>query len=245
MVGPSAAELESLKELIHFDHEYFKVDSSTPCLSQTKSPSQSVNSGASSVQCNPGHIPATTAGDPSLTVKQESTTTQAIVADNHHTDGSLDQSEPVNVSELDLASFLQQNMDSLMDLEALLVAENEPMECDSSINSEDTPHVSQYNDTSLADYVNKVEPVWDSSQSSSPVNADILNFEDDVHSRLSPCQFLQEPFLTKSSVSTLADSGYGSEISDVGSPASDSSAMFGDQDGLWEESFTELFPSLA
>ena len=43
-------------------------------------------------------------------------------------------------------------------------------------------------------------------------------------------------------LSPLADSNYSSDLSDVVSPRSDSSSLLG-EDG-WEESFTELFPSL-
>ena len=43
-------------------------------------------------------------------------------------------------------------------------------------------------------------------------------------------------------LSPLADSSYSSDLSDVASPRSDASSLLG-EDG-WEESFTELFPSL-
>lgn len=40
-------------------------------------------------------------------------------------------------------------------------------------------------------------------------------------------------------------SGYGSDFSDLGSPVSDnSSSLLGECDSVWQESFTELFPSL-
>jgi hypothetical protein len=44
--------------------------------------------------------------------------------------------------------------------------------------------------------------------------------------------------------STSTESGYSSELSDVASPKSDISLMQDDSDNIWEDSFTELFPSL-
>ena len=39
-------------------------------------------------------------------------------------------------------------------------------------------------------------------------------------------------------------SGYGSDVSDIGSPTSEGSSELNDTENMWEESFTELVPAL-
>lgn len=77
-------------------------------------------------------------------------------------------------------------------------------------------------DTSVTNSVEIIAPSTDSVQSpESPICDDF--------------------FQTNEKSSSCSDSGY-SDMSDVGSPKSDTSSVLGDD--MWEESFTELFPTL-
>ena len=79
-----------------------------------------------------------------------------------------------------------------------------------------------------------------------------LSLWDDLGSSFPGCEpptspfqsLLDNPFVADSEFGSLNTSGYGSDQSILGSPRSDSGSSFGDSDGLWQESFTELFPSL-
>ena len=233
VVGPTAAELESLKELIQFDHEYYKSEPPTMNVSQYNDKPQS----------NLSQV--TTSGTAKMTESKCVTSSKVPSATESNSENAANvasfqnSTNTVMPSESELEKYLERNFESLVDLNALL-EESQVGGLDqvASVSSEDkTIHMNS-------------ESVLVTGRSVKEVNErlnlqpEVISFSDDLTSVI-PYSPLQSLVDDEASLKTsISDSAYSSDLSDVNSPKSDTS-LFEESDILWEESFTELFPSLA
>ena len=227
MVGPTAAELESLKELIQFDHEYYKSEPPALSISQQDTKS-SRNIDLAAVTSTPEKVTRCEASIPPSADCKEVECPTISNADR----------TPV-LSEADLASYLEKNIESLLDLNALL---EESQDGGSGyvapVCSEDRP----------VNVVSESEPDSDrlvtGGMKKMDFSTEIVSFDDDLTSVIasSPLQSLVDG--DSSFLTCLSESSYNSDVSDASSPKSDIT-LFEESETIWEESFTELFPALA
>jgi len=226
-VGPTATELESIKELIQFDHEYYKTESSI------------INSAQQGVTILKKIAPKSNQKIFSIPAQD------AIMESVIEPVNLEDENETVCYAELDLASYLQENMGSLMDLESLLGASEIP-DSSAAVTDACSEDEAVYSPQNPPKSGTQTEDQFTDSTSKMDINLDLdmFNFSEDLilDPMQSPVHSLNEELPIKP-VPSLSDSAYGSDLSDVGSPRSDHSIF--DQDTIWHESFTELFPSLA
>jgi len=210
-LGPSATELESVKELIQFDHIYYK--------------------------------PATTASQPHVELGQVCENTEIhIVTDSElPTISSMDTALPESLAPEEAVMpihtdtpvmpgpihtdtpALQSVIDNLLDIDELLDLSN--FNWDSMNN---------FDFESLTDTSEDVAPSVCKSDSQS---------RQSVHVNITATSTLPDTSgyaVMADASSPLNDSVYG-DSSDLGSPVQSEASI----DDLWEESFTELFPSLA
>jgi len=200
LVGPTAAELESCKELIQFDHIYHKPTST--------SPQQGQMSEVVEVKIDPESESEAVAQNEVICSSQDISTP---VTDNSYTDNAL-----IDIDELlDLSSFNWDSMNNL-DLEALTASSD----TDNITPSNIAPCTKSNTSVSILPKTNTVNVNITSSAPAPPQ----IDLSTDSYSLIT---------------SPLNDSVYGS---DMGSPLSDDTSSF---DHLFEDSFTELFPSLA
>ncbi|KAK2140817.1 hypothetical protein LSH36_1238g00028 [Paralvinella palmiformis] len=227
VVGPTAAELESLKELIQFDHEYYKSEPPALSISQQDTKS-SRNIDLAAVTSTPEKVTRCEASIPPSADCKEVECPTISNADR----------TPV-LSEADLASYLEKNIESLLDLNALL---EESQDGGSGyvapVCSEDRP----------VNVVSESEPDSDrlvtGGMKKMDFSTEIVSFDDDLTSVIasSPLQSLVDG--DSSFLTCLSESSYNSDVSDASSPKSDIT-LFEESETIWEESFTELFPALA
>jgi len=197
MVGPSAAELESCKELIQFDHIYHKPTTSSQGQGQM-----------SEVKLNPEPevIQLVTQNE---VIPSPQDMPPAPILDNALTEGD---NTLIDIDDLlDLSSFNWDTMNNL-DFEAL----------------------TETSDITTSNIAPCTKPITEAIfPKTNSVN---LNITSSVPLPPHVDMVSDYPSPTRS---PLNDSVYGS---DLGSPLSDDTSSF---DHLWEDSFTELFPSLA
>lgn len=233
MVGPTAAELESIKELIQFDHEYYKSEPPAMNVSQCNNKPQrnfSQNTTSGSVKLT----------DSKFVTNQSVTCSTVSSPQNANTVTCFkNAATTVMPSESDLEKYLERNLESLMDLNVLLeesqVGDPNHMV---SVCSEDKS-VPMNDDNKLVTGI--LEKEVDEKLNFKP---EVISFSDDLTSVM-PCSPLQSLVDDEANLKTSAsDSAYSSDLSDMNSPKSDA-LWFEESDILWEESFTELFPSLA
>lgn len=249
LVGTEAEELESVKELIRFDHVYYKPNQATKAKSVVKirPASPVVKTGQSIVKVNPA---------PSVVKVRPSPNVNILVK----------QEKPCNVnisSPQDNAMVAQVVCESPVDSEPIVIPDT-----DTEQNSagEDVP----------ADIVNEAvnEDNFDIDNFLEFLTGDLASMEaesgdsgalDTVNSKEEPPTKKQKVVPSVSAVDTIADtkmpldigvppphsplstgsgseSGYSSDYGDALSPHSDLSSPLNNAE--WEESFTQLFPSL-
>jgi len=237
LVGTPTAELESIKELIKFDHIYYKPDTSV------KSMDCDVN-----IIVEYQDIELDNGVSEEVVEQVPVATEYTAVASNENTNIEHNDSFELQTTDLSSKADVELDIDSLLDLESIdwnsivldvdsLVQEN----CDRSStttscdnDTQKLPHSCSNKSTSISHV-----PSTSSRKRKHSVHSPVSHVQ-----KLSPN--LSDELLDLVSQNTSiseSSSGYGSELSDAGSPYSDLSALDEDSD-LWQESFTELFPSL-
>ena len=223
VVGPTPAELESLKDLIKFDHIYYKTPKSTDLAEQD---------GKMVVVSLPEPVESDDIDQPdTMESEVEISSSPQIVLDEDVMD-LMDYETVASLSKLlDLDSFLQGNLaeePALTDMAATTTTSDEMTKETPCVISQDTQPT-----ITLTCPSRKRKASLSSNDSSSTGNTPSLTVlgSDDVFG-----MDASSPLMGNHS-----DSGYGSDMYAM-SPNSDASSLLGDD--IWEDSFTELFPSL-
>jgi len=251
LVGPAATELESIKELIKFDHIYYKSDTSVESKAD---------------DCNVNIVVEYQDVDSASLVTEEVVTAAGSVIDLSDSDTSCENSDDVPIDssceiDLDLSEIstpdissdktdTELDLDSLLDLQSIdwnSIAFDVDSLVQSDDNCADISTSSSDNDTQNAQHSCSRKftiTLQDPSSVSRKRKRSVISPVSPSHSLTPqlPDELLGFDFATtKTTVSE--SSGYGSDLSNAGSPYSDLSAADDDSD-LWQDSFTELFPSL-
>lgn len=239
LVGPTTKELESFKELIQFDHVYFKPQpkGKADVVSQVKvSPDVLKNSNSSqNVQ------KLTTNGSSNLKNVKIIITSDV---DNVAKPLPLEQNdvpqilgngnEIVDISEIDSDALGEWNFDLLEDLENILKAETEGLPC-----SENNTLRSQKCDNGLTELGNKSRGIKRKAEEEIKTIVDTLTVD---APKTIPSVSLDSDYFSDVPSPYNAESPYSTQ--DTGSPVSEGSVGSPLSDSVWEESFTELFPDL-
>jgi hypothetical protein len=232
-VGPTTAELESLNELIRFDHIYYKSEGGekVKCVSSKDIASSndvmnilSLPDNGIVAQQNVEHPkPVTPTDNPKL----------------------VDFESVLNLT--DMVPF-NDSLNDLVDLDALL--QDNLLSTVTSCGTDNIPGVTSQvaKDTRVHSLVPQNEPVPKRRKThnlklSMPDNTNFKREKIVSPVKSKPLEvFSAEDLFSLDSSSSVSDSGYSSELSEAASPRSEISSVLGDD--VWEESFTELFPSL-
>ena len=208
-MGPSTAELESLNELIKFDHVYFKHESSTADAGLEKI--HQCENKNSPVKVNI-HITQDISSNTDNLVKTEQELPEGAIDENDLNDINMELlNEIESLIGVDFQDQLEQNlMESISQsghfIENTQNLQKAEMNIDSNVNDRKRKRL----------------------ESSSPLSAVDMYESTDNYGHDS---------------SVLSDSGFHSDLSEACSPLSDVSS--GLNEDPWEESFMELFPTLA
>lgn len=254
MVGPSATELESLQELIQFDHVYYKTrpeckTSSQSPLLQLK-PKQTVitpkcvqkvtENGLRNVK-----IIITTDSDKKRNATSEMVQIPNVILDTNMlkqrktvpqiNPKGANLANPIETLELDVDNndLADLNFDLLDDLESILSQDCEGLTCSDDI----TFLPSQENVTT--ELTKCVENVQKGQKRKAPTS-EIVAIVDNLTANFPPSP--------TQSVYSVGDSDYSSgsplpySMQSVGSPIGEDEDLH--EEIAWEESFTELFPDL-
>ena len=204
--------------------------------------SQSSNTNASSTQ---SHQSSSVSSAGTISVKQD-----------NHTDGSKAQDFSLEFTDQDLDWLTEQLEKELVSTNALAINSHKvngtALSTESKfVRDSDVSSVSiTLEQDLLKDSVHVQEcrkrkpstDIFDDSAKQSK-QSEFLTLEQQlstgVYSESDPFDFLNIPGDYKSS-----SSGYGSDMSDIGSPKSEGSSELNGTENMWEESFTELFPAL-
>lgn len=228
MVGPSTEELDSFNELIHFDHIYYKT--SDPNAAPPPAPETQNNPAVKTVKNN---------AQPK-TVSIVKPRVHNTPVQNHQLDEiktELNDDVCLDIDETDLASLASQ-LEEIIDFDAIMNSDvvrtkSKVATSDSSCVlglADPTPNVISVDNVSAAPRKRKHDEI------STPGLVESLSFPDsmdDLGHVFSPPHPAQ------------SESGYSSDLSDMGSPKSDISVDTAlGPDSLWEDSLSELFPSL-
>ena len=238
LVGPTTAELESCRELIQFDHVYYKPP--TPVASpggvQVHQLPAAQTHGSNGQQSLLKTAPVNAC---KVDFDVDSTMTCQPTAGSGVTDMDFE----LNINDI---MELSNSLDQLGDLEALL-KDNAKDYCPNTPESvPQTVQVSQEDDVIV---IPDEEPTPKQEQtccSETKMETNVISILDASELCVpdESYELLNHLELHASTGSTSTESGYSSELSDVASPKSDISSMQDDSDNIWEDSFTELFPSL-
>lgn len=219
VVGPSPAELESINELIKFDHEYYKIEPLTPEPSLEVIVDSGVNS---SVEIQ---------SDTMCIVQNLKTEfpSQKDCVQTISEDSLVSSIEDFVDLEKEVLNVLPEiNIDLLNEIESLIEDDLQSQAIPDS-----TDEVSQNGQILLPVEQNKklqselLPPVEEKSS--------LKRKHSQTCTSSSDLLFLEDCL-------TGSDSGISSDYSEAGSPYSDISG--GLSDNVWEESFCELFPDL-
>jgi len=259
-VGPTAAELESLNELIKFDHVYYKDGSNRTVKSQTKGPVTAVT--ASARPCQPV-LTAKPQKQVSLLPKIVPNNVAAGAVASSPSSPAVGVQEPTVVASEQQVGTLFHIPDSLMevdnslqqliDIDALLEQDDLHLglaqgQADSSVTGAVTPGTNVANATCTGqpqeNFTSKdrLSPLPATPRKRKLSSTDIqIKSTQDNYFLASPENFFDAEYELNLSTSR-SESGYSSETGSVGSPQSSVSSPLGDD--TWQESFTELFPTL-
>lgn len=221
MVGPSTEELESINELIKFDHIYYKLEPASQNLVVSKTNVSELNQ----------NLPV---GRLNIQITQDVNTENdtGVISVNE------DNISPVNISEKDISNVLPDiNMDLLEDIESIL-----ELDLGGELDSQDDISQNKQFDCENKSLVNvKEKEITVISNELCPPQSRKRKHSDTVPSP-SPSDFDQ--FESDPSYAS-SDSGVISDFcdNDIASPYSDITGSL--QDDPWEESFMELFPALS
>jgi len=229
VVGPTTKELDSLNELIKFDHEYYKIEPintveviSGKSVSKVNLPEVICGSDTKISQVNSINIYVTADLDQSHAVP----VTDAVKEEKKEV--SIPDNSQLNV--IDSSALPEISMEFLSDIEDLLTSE---LQGDLSV-SDNTSVLSTDNYKVVHD--NLQGKTTSHIRCAKRKLSDLLDNIDNVPETL-PTDLLDVDAVFSPSYSN-SDS-----FSDAASPCSDTSG--GLEDNLWEESFMELFPTLA
>jgi len=241
VVGPTTEELESFNELIQFDHVYYKPAVSLSAASNssaavTTKAAPSPKRAAVSI-IKPTVRAATQVQQPTVPQpKQEPAPTE------------------LSFGEADLAG-LSQSLEDLIDLDALLQEGimSESSLCPVATALNDIASISSVDETSSRKRKLDNEDVIEKDACKKPLCIKSEFMDSSSNSDISSLFPTNDTFGLESGLSTaacspvtrssLSESGYNSDMSDAPSPQSDVSGGLADST-IWEESFSELFPSL-
>ncbi|KAJ8312378.1 hypothetical protein KUTeg_010159 [Tegillarca granosa] len=219
MVGPSTEELESINELIKFDHIYYKLEPASQDLVVTESNVSEMNQ----------NLPV---GRLNIHITQDvnSNNDTGVISVNE------ENISPVNISEKDISNVLPDiNMDLLEDIESIL-----ELDLGGQLDSQDEVSQNKQFDCANSSLVNIKEKEITANELC-PTQCRKRKHSDTVPSP-SPSDF--DHFDSDTSYAS-SDSGVVSDFcdKDIASPYSDITGSL--QDDPWEESFMELFPALS
>lgn len=213
VVGPTSAELESINELIKFDHVYYKHESSV------------VESGLEKLE-------NTQSSDSNLENKVNIHITQEITDDIEIDDIMKTEPDLCAINEIDETDLSDINMELLKDIENLIGFHDFQDQVEQN-SLESFSQIEQCNDKQEAmvtkDTNSKTDLKRKRSVTSSPLSLMDMYESTDKYGQIN---------------SVFSDSGFSSDFSDVSSPCG-SDISGGLNDNSWEESFMELFPTLA
>lgn len=243
VVGPTTTELESFKELMQFDHVYFKPQpkSKTDSVGQIKiSPDllnrlkkfQKVTENGSKCVKNVKII-ITSDTNPKLDVAS----LKQAVAIPQHTSNSCE-TVKVDDHESDTWSDLLNdlNFDLLEDLENIMKADTEGVSCpdvdclqsqtsDNELNKDESESRGQKRKAPI----NEIDAIVDTLTSNDDLlQSKTMSFDSDYGSDIQSPYSASSPYSIQDSESLLNDTNLESPLADT----------------AWEESFTELFPDL-
>jgi len=235
VVGPTPAELESLNELINFDHIYYKP--AIPVIPKQESTELEpiigdtieIISDDDSQDCE--ELPSSSDTHVICDTSRVSNESQNLVENVHSSDSSSGLTSDIPLDIEGLLDFSSINWDNMsLDLDALASLTSDATQ-DISMNICQPPE-SAVNSTSPEEYLSKPTKLNNVNVN---ITSDIFTPNDHRLNLGDVTQGLDQHITIKEEL------GYGSEFSDAGSPMSSVSSHI---DDLWEDSFTELFPSL-
>ena len=253
VVGPSATELESLQELIQFDHVYYKTQPEgksshrSPTVLQIKPKPASLSPKCFQKVTGNGlrnvKIIITRDSDMKNDTVNKVVQIPNVILDTKMLEKSKVSSQPVPVISNpenfetiqikdDNSDLTDLNFDLLNDLESIL-----SQDCDGITYPDNTNELSQVN---MEEELTKCAENVQKGQKRKAPSSEIEAIMDDLTSDFPPSP-------TKS-VLSASDSGYSSDVPSpystqtAGSPLVDDGTLL--QESGWEESFTELFPDL-
>lgn len=242
VVGPTPAELESINELIKFDHVYYKVEPSCQ--------------GAVSIITKPA---TSLLANKSLLNKKYSKKVSSIIIIDDHDAGlnftpeennsasveTRDENTGVECSpstDMDVCNSFSCSdaISEVMDLDAS--AEEQLLDDLASILQEDIVGLSGVNPL---DVVSQEETIAKSDTDTFISNSQVQTLKRKFSD--SDCPIFSDLDITSSfmddtfRIASSTDSGFSSDYSDASSPRSEMSSSL---DDTWQDSFTELFPDL-
>ena len=236
VVGPTTAELESCKELIQFDHVYYKAPSSVhihqppvaqaPCRQAQQSLLKPIASESSRMSSDVDR----TISDVDRTISDVDTmlTSSGV--------GSMMDFE-LNINDF---MELSDSLDQLGELEALLDDDLcSPCQPESVLQTAD---VKQEYELIVIPDDDEEETTPKHCKSDCKKETDAITVLETSEICVPDESYELLSHLERQSTSSN-ESGYSSDLSDV-SPKSEISSTQSESDYLWEDSFTELFPSL-
>jgi len=223
VVGPSTTELESINELIKFDHIYYKIEPATD-IADSEVVIDTENESLCENETDDIENLINYQSIPSEIIQSE------INSENICEDSDVSQKDecPV-IGECDIPEI---NMELLKDIENLIEMDLQNQLCQDSQDTVSQKELSLADDTCKTDYL--------------VTNTKISNKKRKCTNIQSPTQSLEvtDTFSWDNSyLETFSDSGVSSDYSEAGSPCSAISS--GLTEDRWEESFMELFPDLA
>lgn len=219
VVGPSPAELESINELIKFDHEYYKIEPLTPEPKMEVIIDSGVDSSSEIQSDSESVVPDRKAEFPSQTECVQTISEEPSI---------LSTIEDFVDLEKDVLNVLPEiNIDLLNAIESLI---------EDDLQSQAIPD-------SLDDVSQNGQIVLPSEQNMT-LQSELLPPMEKHSKKRKHSQTLSPKmdFFSPDDCFSSSDSGMASDYSEAGSPYSDISG--GLSDSVWEESFTELFPDL-
>lgn len=236
MVGPSSKELESFKELMQFDHVYFKPQpkGKTNSSGQLKVSPNVLNkvkneSSIRKVTENGNNVKnvqiVITSDLPDVQYVKESDL--IVPSQNSESNGM----ETINVDEYDSDMLNNLNFDLLEDLENILKADTDGLACPNNnyLQSQKDKNglvVNEKNRQGQKRKTSEIETIVDTLKCNVPDKE--LTVDSDYVSDIPSPYSASSPYSSQS----------------LGSPLSDTNIESPLTDSVWEESFTELFPDL-
>lgn len=231
-MGPTSTELESFKELMQFDHVYFKPQpkGKTNLCGQIKVSPKLSDSGKNVHSVQKETENGKNMKNVQVVITSDLPSGQYMEnCDTVSQNGQANTIETINIDEFDSDMLNDLNLDLLDDLENILKADSEGLSC-----PKDNFPKSQKSDESAVQLrgqkrkasKHEIEAIVDTLTSDVPDKA-MSDDSDYVSDVPSPCS---------------AGSPYSAH--DCGSPLDDTNIESPLANSVWEESFTELFPDL-